>query len=702
MSVYRVIFKKTSLYEKSRLASNRKGYPLFHNLRYYLDEIAKAKQIDRTGLLPESIRLNSYKKHPNDQRGVFHTEGLLGFSQSPGGDNEKEQVRWIKHFTEQWTEALSLYPNRKTDGLRCVLGLSPEAAEQLQKLDLSADQVLRQIWKNALYRYRDAHGWLAPEHRLTYILGSHHDTDNPHLHITLFPVTASGHPLRTDNTKRKVEDGTTQRVDDLNDIIRYCNIAAEQWWRENMPLRFQTLEYQRAFQLNPNQHPKMPSLDDYPMGDFKPEPPPPKKVKRSPDQLPLEPPITLVDPGLFQSPKRKPSLLNPPSIPIGTLDRARAFLQNLPPQWKHLQAMDSLTAMTHVLKTWNQPSPLDYASLLNDLLSKKPSAPIIERLEQQFPDEAKRIQSLLDLDHLTKATNTTRFLRNFADRNRAYMHALIACIAGRDSQTNPQEVAMVTKLLAQAHENDPKDNLREKWKQSAKLRRFSEEEFQRFGLYHLLHLEAVIAERRLGINLTEAKALLQRLSKGAMQIYQVSYANVMQQRSTMKRQGNKIEPHIVARAWTFSNGNWSQEPSTGYPFPRHLDPQNIPSIVENRPQTTLSPLDQIRLDEIHKRIHDPDYKARIKRATSLYDIIFEGLSDRFKFWQTEYSGSIPEIGFYKTSLAPESAASNLNPTLEPPNPGPSPSPSPNPNPNPDTDIPPPDQNPTDDPSHPKI
>lgn len=266
MAHHRVVMHLTGRFGKKSKKESTKAVRRY--LQRYADEKGKEKanlkrgldpKAERGTLLPKTKSTSNAKDNKfglGEGQGKIYSGGFLQEDPSPGASKPRMQEAWIKRKVSTWMDLITPQTKRTSDGHRIVLSLAPLETKELTKCGISGEEALKDIWETTLELYKEKHGWEQEE--LAWVGGTHHDTNNLHLHILLFPTTKSGIALRTSN-QRKGED---RKIDDLDEFRAMANQAAELYWRKTLPLEYQTPEYQIA-QILDETLPELPSLEDF-------------------------------------------------------------------------------------------------------------------------------------------------------------------------------------------------------------------------------------------------------------------------------------------------------------------------------------------------------------------------------------------------------------------------------------------------------
>jgi len=412
----RVILKKTTYLNKNQRGLSKR---ISTYLERYVSEVGKAQQ--KHGEAPwKKMGGETEPKWllPSEKTGVFYTGGFLGEAESPGSTEANKQKGWVKRFTGNYIRALEKCPKRRNDGLRFILSLAPEAVSHLTQANISVDQAMREIWRTTIELYRERHGWSDPKDDLAWIAGAHHDTDNTHMHILLFPTTKSGKLLRTNNARGK------ERVNDLNELVAMTNIASEIFWRELLPLKLQSPEFQALLAQEPETEPPLPTIESFKARSGIPGEP---DYERR-EEIPEIPKV------LLESAEDKEEKdLEYGEIPILTKVRERIG---------KLRGRIQLRAMVGVALKWSN-KKLKFFGILKSLSNPEECTKIRKNLDREFPMEAQDMESLRGLSPLIKNKRSRQALEELLTSDTNYVPALLARIAGETEPTAIKEETLI-------------------------------------------------------------------------------------------------------------------------------------------------------------------------------------------------------------------------------------------------------------------
>jgi len=261
MPNYRIVFKRTSSFPKQdQWTTATKSFKQY--ISNYINEIAKAAQNKENqrekgqeGVTPPKEKTGALKSwnYLPLQEGVLWKGGFLGSDQSPPYYQTHKQAGWVKALTKEWMLKCQSSPKRRNNGIRVVFSLSDQSLAELTKSGDSPDIAVPRILRRTLELYAADNGWKLSD--LGWVSGIHHDTDQFHIHTVLFPTTRQGQPLRLSNRSGP------ELKDHLDQFVAFANIAAEEYWRENLPYDVQAPETKLAWIKN--EEPRMPQVRDF-------------------------------------------------------------------------------------------------------------------------------------------------------------------------------------------------------------------------------------------------------------------------------------------------------------------------------------------------------------------------------------------------------------------------------------------------------
>lgn len=602
----RVILKKTTYFNKKHKGLSKR---ITRYLENYVDEVGKAAQ--KRGESPwKNLAENKDKTEarwllPVEKTGVFYTGGFLGEESSPGAMQANKQRGWIRRFTSRYVRALEKCPKRRSDGYRFVMSMSPEAVAGLTKSNISCDQAMREIWRTTMELYKERHGWNDPGEDIAWIAGAHHDTDNAHLHVLLFPTTKSGKLLRTNNARGP------QRIDDLNELIAMANIATEIFWRELLPLNLQSQEFKEALRQNPDVEPALPTIESFKARSGIPG----KKTEEEPV---VSNPISLLD-----KRSKEDQDIEYGDIPILSKLKQKIGLVRGRIQLKATIAIALKWAKKKikffgVLKTLQERGKVDYVEQIEK---------VKVGLVKEFPEESKDIETLITSGGAIIKGKGRQELSNIISSTSEYTGAILARIAG---DLPPEEINNETTLewagkLAQVFENattekDSQSKLLAIHNEGEGAKEQKVEEEKRTLVYRKLK-RALERQAKLYPDnqdiINRGLLCLDKMIRGSKRIclvleartneakYSVSPPDPTSGRLSMRKEQREWALEKTPTGFEFIvNGN------QGKPWPKHLDPD-----------TVIEPLkDIIKREEIDIAQEILLKRAKIKSARELTDI----------------------------------------------------------------------------------
>jgi hypothetical protein len=585
--MYRVVLKKTQYFPKGTSSTKRS---LQRYLSQYMDEIQKGK-LKNNGEKTTSSPSNPTPQPlmPDEQEGVLWTGGFLGMSKSPGNREKNKQKHWIKKTLKTWNQLLQHKTRRRNDGFRFVLSLSPESLQQITQTGLSPDQTLREIWRKTLKLYRQHHQWNTPENEIGWISGAHHDTNNTHLHILLFPTTLSGKPLRTNNQRGP------NKENDLNNLIALTNIAAEIHWRENLPLALQSPLYTQLLSQTPDEEPPIPELNSFniPNGIL-----PQQKL-----QTPQEP-----TPPTAAAPTWNTSLLNPEQKIQTELETGKqTLLQSIKAETHPYPEIEILQNTITTFEVWREKKIQPWAA------KKQLTNPnTLKSLHEKLPDETAALLSLKSLLPLIHSKKTKSLLVEILE-GPTQGHALLALTTGLKEKPNPNETLQGLQKMAAIYEKaitekTPKEKLASIHEEGNWAKKEKQQEALRTHQYTKL-LRTIKKLQKQNIPTQNAAKILETLINGSQTL-----TNALQARhkeahhATILLPNQTVTYHITPREWSLNEttNQFEPVPSQGKPWPPHLDPDLTYSILEKNPpnpysrKTSIKTLGELLTDKPQK------------------------------------------------------------------------------------------------------
>jgi hypothetical protein len=556
----RVILKKTTYFNKNHKGLSKR---ITRYLENYVDEVGKAAQ--KRGEPPWKKSGESQEPRwllPIEKTGVFYTGGFLGEETSPGAIEANKQRGWIRRFTARYVRALEKCPKRRSDGYRFVMSLAPEAVADLTKANISCDQAMREIWRTTMELYKERHGWNNPKEDVAWIAGAHHDTDNAHLHVLLFPTTKSGSLLRTNNARGK------ERVDDLNELIAMANIATEIFWRELLPLQLQSQEFKKALEENPDQEPPLPTIESF-------------KARSGIPGKPREESEVVAKPILLLDSKFKEDK----DLEYGEI----SILSRIKRKLGSVRGRMQLRATVAIALKWAN-KKLKFFGVVKSISDKSQATKTKSSLIKEFPQEAQDIENLLKITGLVINRRAEKTLKEITENDEQYSAALLARVAG-DLESNSIEEGTIidwSGRLANAFEGATQGK-----ESQAKLQAILKEgeatksqrgETEKQTLAYRRLKRAI--ERALNLNSTllpmiePALKCLDKIIRGSKRLTLVFEARTNEANNSVRLLSNgKLEPRIEKREWalekTPTGFEFQVKENEGKPWPPHLDPDTV-------------------------------------------------------------------------------------------------------------------------------
>jgi hypothetical protein len=567
MGLFRVVLKKTKYFVKES-ASQRHGRLLTRYLQRYVDEVEKAKM--KAGENPAVKQKKIEKREakwllPEEVSGQLWSGGFLGESFSSGNHQKNKQRGWIKRKTKEWTRLLENKSKRRNDGFRFVLGMSPDAVQCLNTSGRSPDQALREIWRISIDLYRKRHGWDSLDDELAWLAGAHHDTDNTHLHILLFPTTKSGKPLRTNNARGK------ERVDDLNELVAITNIAAEIYWREALPFDLQSPQYQKELLTNPSKEPELPTLKDFDA---------PSGIR-----------------GATQSQKSPLTAYSPINDNL-IIDRREdmderyqlvSVLSRLKRRVSKLKGRIQLQAIATIANIW-QNKKSKFLNVIravenNKRLPSNESKKIVKDFEEEFDLEGEALDGMSNNKELKtflskKNKKTLAALsKNGSDRQRG----MIALICGTEAEPENKKVLETgIKLIAAFEKNNPdiktqtgRSKAEELYREGIELGKESKREKRRTLLYRALKRNIDRGVKSGKKDWVVYQKIMEALIRGSQRVSFLLEARKEEANSIIERKRGKFSVRSTNREHTIEGGAIIIKDSIGKPWPTYLDPETV-------------------------------------------------------------------------------------------------------------------------------
>lgn len=236
--LFTVVVKATKGFKKNSggLASKFRNY-----LLEYVDE--KGKQANWEG----KTKVDRDYDHIKDKRediiseegygeitiGGFLKEKLPPWEQEVFEEEvEKTQKKkeWVTKITRGWAALCNqeLYNKRRKDLDRRIFSLDKEALKPLKDNAIPVEEFLNETVKLTFEKYKKYHKF---EGDLGWIQGQHNDKEHIHLHISLFPTTEKGEPLRLSDKKFSKDE----KDQHLTRFTAIANEAAREVWKELLP-----------------------------------------------------------------------------------------------------------------------------------------------------------------------------------------------------------------------------------------------------------------------------------------------------------------------------------------------------------------------------------------------------------------------------------------------------------------------------------
>lgn len=528
-----------------------------------MDEVGKASQ--KRGEAPwkkTSEQLERRWLLPVEKTGVFYTGGFLGEETSPGAIEPKKQKGWIRRFTSRYVRALEKSPKRRSDGFRFVMSMSPDAVADLTKANVSCDQAMREVWRTTMELYKERHGWNTHGEDIAWVAGAHHDTDNAHLHVLLFPTTKSGQLLRTNNARGP------QRIDDLNELVAMANIATEIFWRELLPLNLQSPEFREAIKTNPQQEPPLPTMDFFRAHSGIPG-------RRKEEEEIVRKPIFMLD-SKFDDDQ---------NLEYGEI----SMLSKIKKKIGLVRGRIQLRATVAIALKWAN-KKLKFFGIVKSLEDDEQSSKAKINLSKEFPREAKDLDTLTEVSELIENKKTRKELKEIISNNSLYTAALLSRIAG---DIEPDEIENNSVLewsgkLASVFENaTTKDDNQSKLLAIVKEGQITKDQKQKEELRTLTYRRIKRAlERTLNIsrNLSEiikpALACIDKIIRGSKRVSLVLEARTNEAlNSVSTSDSGKALMRSEKREWelekTPTGFEFIVKKNDGKPWPAHLDPDTV-------------------------------------------------------------------------------------------------------------------------------
>jgi hypothetical protein len=556
----RVILKKTTYFNKNHKGLSKR---ITRYLEKYVDEVGKASQKrgERLGKIPPTSTEQRWLL-PVEKTGVFYTGGFLGEETSPGSAEMNKQKGWIRRFTTRYVRSLEKSPKRRSDGFRFVMSMAPEAVANLTKANISCDQAMREIWRTTMELYKERHGWNNPQDDVAWIAGAHHDTDNAHLHVLLFPTTKSGKLLRTNNARGP------QRIDDLNELVAMANIATEIFWRELLPLNLQSPQFIEALAINPEQEPPLPTLESFRIRSGI-----PGKRREEPEE-PAKPMI------LLDSRYEEDQALEYGEISILSKIKKKLGL---------VRGRIQLRATVSVALKWAN-KKLKFFGILKTLNNNEDCSKIRLALKKEFPKEVREVESLSNIQETISNKKTKKELNIMLSDDMAYTGAVLARISGdlNPEDVKDQQVLEWSGKLANVFENatsdtDTQTKLSAVYKEGKSAQEQKTQEERRTLIYRRVKRAA---EKALKLNPSLANILdpaincINKIIRGSKRITLVLEARANEAKSSVKTDENgKASIRKEKREWILEkteNGfEFVVKENEGKPYPPHFDPDTV-------------------------------------------------------------------------------------------------------------------------------
>lgn len=564
MATWRIILKKTTLFEKGRVAAHS-GREFKRYLARYVDEVGKAAT--KAGEGPGRSAAGDEPRWllPEESTGVLWSGGFLGDSASPGMAQPSKQLGWCRRVADLWVSKLNGKTRRRNDGFRFVMSLGQKAVEDLTASGISTDQAMRAIWEGAVDLYRQRHGWDRPGGELGWVAGAHHDTDNTHMHLVVFPTTLDGQPLRTN-----FRGVGANKIDDLNDLIAMCNISAEIFWREHLGLEYQSEEYRLKVAENPEAEPPLPEVSQF------------RKNAR------VERPI--------RSGGRRPPV---PDLKVGALGREAAEEIRLAlgadrpggvsgggsAGRRTSKAIRRLSSYIATLETYGEKRKVKFWDLFR-LMETKP-AEAAKSLEEDFPEEAEALKNLEKSIRAGQRKPERRLVAAWAKRGREWARALLAAVVGMPENPDRKHLRAQGLLAASGYEKTfkaiPADRLPSIWgigtglgREAARMRHDAAR--YRAVLRGMRQRDPRESEAGPETGASSAQTLMSAILRGASRLMETLDARKAETRSAILRgRGKAWTLRETGREWSWSikDKDIVPQPSKGRPWPLHLDPELV-------------------------------------------------------------------------------------------------------------------------------
>lgn len=542
MATWRIILKKTRLFEKGRISANY-GRELKRYLARYVDEVGKAATKGGEG--PSERRGEEKEARwllPEESTGILWSGGFFGEEFSAGMAQSNKQLGWCRNFVNRWIGALEPATRRRNDGFRFIMSLGPKAVEDLTASGISVDQAMRSVWKTTVALYRERHGWTEKGGELGWVAGAHHDTDNAHMHLIVFPTTLDGTPLKTNY--RGVGE---KKIDDLNDLIAMCNIAAEIFWRDNLGLEYQSREYREKILDNPESEPDLPEIKDF---------------KRA-----------YVEPA---KKKREPS----PKLGLKAMGREAAEELRLalgagkPRRRGWSRALRRLRSYVSILETYGEKRSVKLWDMLK-LIDKNPEE-AVEALEKDFPEETEAMQTLQK--ELAKGSRKweKRVAGGWGKRGADWARALLASVLGMPDDPKREHLRETGIKLATGFEKSfktiPEERLKGVWNVGTGLGKDARRAGRDKARYRAAYLPF---KEKSGKDKPGLLTLFRAVIRGAERLKEMLEARRNETRAAIKQGKGKFTLREIEREWSVENGDMVPKKTIGRPWPLHLDPELV-------------------------------------------------------------------------------------------------------------------------------
>ena len=538
MATWRIVLKKTRYFEKGRIAANF-GRELKRYLGRYVDEVGKAATKHGEG--PREQKGSEPRwLLPEESTGVLWSGGFFGEEFSPGMKEPNKQLGWCRRLVDKWIGELGPATRRRNDGFRFVMSLGPRAVEDLTASGISVDQAMRNIWKTTVELYRERHGWSGKDGQLGWVAGAHHDTDNAHMHLIVFPTTKGGTPLKTNF--RGVGE---RKIDDLNDLIALANISAEIFWRENLGLEYQAREYKESLLINAEKEPELPEIKDY------------KTAKVEPARKKREP-----------APKLRLKALG-----RETAEEIQIALGTNTPKRRGLsRALRRIRSYVGVLENYGEKRKVKFWDLLK-LIEKDPKQ-ANEALQEDFPEEAAALDNLQKELASGRRKWEKRLASDWAKRGKEWGRALLCAVLGMPEEPKPDHLLETGLKLAAGFEKSfksiPEDKLKQVWAVGTDLGKDARRAGRDKTRYRAAYLPFKNRTEKKGLT-----ALFGAIIRGAERLKEILEARKNETRSAIQKTRGGYKLQEIDREWSLKNGEMVGEPSKGRPWPLHLDPELV-------------------------------------------------------------------------------------------------------------------------------